>query len=386
MFKFSLMIIVRPQLAKEKIEGCHICTSVTPGEPQVILGNDKAFTFDYVFDTDTQQASVYQSCTEKLIEGCFEGYNATVLAYGQTGSGKTYTMGTGFDVTITENEQGIITRAVHHIFRCIEEKRLAAVAQRQPPPEFKVSAQFLELYNEEVIDLFDTAREIDARGKRSNIKIHEDSTGGIYTVGVTTRIVTSEEEMLQCLKLGALSRTTASTQMNVQSSRSHAIFSIQICQIRFCPQEYGEGIVDNKIRETSEVNDFETLTAKFHFVDLAGSERLKRTGATGERAKEGISINCGLCFNNLRDHPLTELWRQRGPSPFPKDRDWHKAKENTAKTSEEMASQQDQMAAQTVKTKLSRKKTTFKRQKTFKNTAQVQQDSPKIQNGLSLLH
>uniref|UniRef100_A0A8C7YRA6 Kinesin family member 21B n=1 Tax=Oryzias sinensis TaxID=183150 RepID=A0A8C7YRA6_9TELE len=34
--------------------------------------------------------------------------------------------------------------------------------------------------------------------------------------------------------------------------------------------------------------------AKFHFVDLAGSERLKRTGATGERAREGISINCGL--------------------------------------------------------------------------------------------
>lgn len=40
--------------------------------------------------------------------------------------------------------------------------------------------------------------------------------------------------------------------------------------------------------------EYETLTAKFHFVDLAGSERLKRTGATGERAREGISINCGL--------------------------------------------------------------------------------------------
>lgn len=40
--------------------------------------------------------------------------------------------------------------------------------------------------------------------------------------------------------------------------------------------------------------EFETLTAKFHFTDLAGSERLKRTGATGDRAKEGISINCGL--------------------------------------------------------------------------------------------
>jgi kinesin family protein 4/21/27 len=47
------------------------------------------------------------------------------------------------------------------------------------------------------------------------------------------------------------------------------------------------------------------LTAKLHFVDLAGSERLKRTGATGDRAKEGISINCGLvcypnCFNVIR--------------------------------------------------------------------------------------
>lgn len=29
-------------------------------------------------------------------------------------------------------------------------------------------------------------------------------------------------------------------------------------------------------------------------MDLAGSERLKRTGAVGDRAKEGISINCGL--------------------------------------------------------------------------------------------
>lgn len=42
------------------------------------------------------------------------------------------------------------------------------------------------------------------------------------------------------------------------------------------------------------LGDFEVLSAKFNFVDLAGSERLKRTGATGDRAKEGISINCGL--------------------------------------------------------------------------------------------
>uniref|UniRef100_A0A2K5DWT2 Kinesin-like protein KIF21A n=1 Tax=Aotus nancymaae TaxID=37293 RepID=A0A2K5DWT2_AOTNA len=286
---------IRPQLAKEKIEGCHICTSVTPGEPQVFLGKDKAFTFDYVFDIESQQEQIYTQCIEKLIEGCFEGYNATVFAYGQTGAGKTYTMGTGFDVNIVEEEQGIISRAVKHLFKSIEEKKHIAIKNGLPPPDFKVNAQFLELYNEEVLDLFDTTRDIDAKNKKSNIRIHEDSTGGIYTVGVTTRTVNTESEMMQCLKLGALSRTTASTQMNVQSSRSHAIFTIHVCQTRVCPQIDADNATDNKIiSESAQMNEFETLTAKFHFVDLAGSERLKRTGATGERAKEGISINCGL--------------------------------------------------------------------------------------------
>lgn len=50
------------------------------------------------------------------------------------------------------------------------------------------------------------------------------------------------------------------------------------------------GLADDSMSQP----EYETLMAKFHFVDLAGSERLKRTGATGERAREGISINCGL--------------------------------------------------------------------------------------------
>uniref|UniRef100_A0A672LB78 Kinesin motor domain-containing protein n=1 Tax=Sinocyclocheilus grahami TaxID=75366 RepID=A0A672LB78_SINGR len=284
--------MVRPQLAKEKIEGCHICTFVTPGEPQVVLGKDKAFTFDYVFDMDSQQDSIYSNCTEKLIEGCFEGYNATIFAYGQTGSGKTYTMGTGFDVNITDEGLGIIPRAVSHLFRGIEERRQAATEQGRPVPEFKINAQFLELYNEEVLDLFDSTRDMEARKQKSNVKIHEDANGGIYTVGVTTRTVSSEAEMMQCLRLGALSRTTASTQMNVQSSRSHAIFTIHLCQVRVCASD-NEAELPPDLAPPSPLLPH-TLTAKFHFVDLAGSERLKRTGATGDRAKEGISINCGL--------------------------------------------------------------------------------------------
>ncbi|KAI8505908.1 Kinesin-like protein kif21b [Branchiostoma belcheri] len=287
---------IRPQLANEKIDMCRTCTHVPPGEAMVTLGNDKSFTYDYVFDTDSHQDRIYEACIQPLIEGCFEGYNATVLAYGQTGAGKTYTMGTGFDVSISAEEQGVIPRAVEHLFRGIGERRKAALERGDPPPEFKINAQFMELYNEDINDLFDPSKE---HGKKSHIKIHEDATGGIYTVGVTTRAVSSKEEIIQCLKMGALSRTTASTNMNAQSSRSHAIFTIHIKQQRVVRNTAPAGDEEekddtDKETDTAALNDFETLTAKFHFVDLAGSERLKRTGATGDRQKEGISINCGL--------------------------------------------------------------------------------------------
>lgn len=150
----------------------------------------------------------------------------------------------------------------------------------------QVTAQFLELYNEDLKDLLEPG------GPRGGARIHEDTAGNIHLAGVEPRVVTSPEQALEYLRLGALSRTTGSTQMNTQSSRSHAIFTLYIKQQRCIKVEDPDADVDTSGLELT--NEFETLTAKFHFVDLAGSERLKRTGATGDRAKEGISINCGL--------------------------------------------------------------------------------------------
>lgn len=62
---------------------CRICTQVTPNEPQIILGTDKAFTYDFVFDVNSMQSEIYQECVERLVDGAMKGYNATVLAYGQ---------------------------------------------------------------------------------------------------------------------------------------------------------------------------------------------------------------------------------------------------------------------------------------------------------------
>ncbi|XP_064477158.1 kinesin-like protein KIF21A isoform X2 [Ornithodoros turicata] len=291
----KVAVRIRPLIPREVIDMCHACTSVTKGEPQVWVGKDKAFTFDHVFDSPSPQEPVYETCVHPLIEGCFEGFNATVLAYGQTGSGKTYTMGTGYDLNMNPHERGIIPRAVEHLFQGIAQRQQAAKEEGKSPPEFKVNIQFMELYNEEIFDLLNP-KDFDDKARRSSIKIHEDSKGGIYTLGVATKTVQNVEQVMQCLEEGALSRTTASTQMNVQSSRSHAIFTLHIKQQRVVSLPLIEGVETEGLEgeEMESMSEFETLTAKFHFVDLAGSERLKRTGATGDRAKEGISINCGL--------------------------------------------------------------------------------------------
>ncbi len=76
---------------------------------------------------------------------CLEGYNATILAYGQTGSGKTYSMGTGFGMALSPEEEGVIPRAVSHIFSTIRETRERAVDSGDPPSEITVTAQFLEV-------------------------------------------------------------------------------------------------------------------------------------------------------------------------------------------------------------------------------------------------
>uniref|UniRef100_A0A1I7WYE6 Kinesin-like protein n=1 Tax=Heterorhabditis bacteriophora TaxID=37862 RepID=A0A1I7WYE6_HETBA len=287
---------IRPQGSREKLEGSRVCTSVIFGQPQVTIGGDRSFTYDYVFDQETSQITVYESCIEKLVEGLFDGFNATVLAYGQTGSGKTHTMGTAFDTGSTaQTDVGVIPRSISHVFQKVSDLKKEAHEGGLNEPTFDVSVQFIELYNEEIIDLL-----ADDRTSSLNVRIHEDSRGEISLHGVTGRQVQDLNSTLNILKNGALNRTVASTNMNEQSSRSHAIFSLHIRQQRVIFAG------DNEIQSSVSLSSYlvysyclgememELLSAKFHFVDLAGSERLKRTGATGDRAKEGISINCGL--------------------------------------------------------------------------------------------
>ena len=68
----------RPLIQKEIDEGCQKCLTFVSGEPQLILGKDKTFTYDYVFSPDTGQVTVYTKAVEPLIEHIFKG-NLTML-------------------------------------------------------------------------------------------------------------------------------------------------------------------------------------------------------------------------------------------------------------------------------------------------------------------
>lgn len=245
-----------------------MCLSFVPGEPQVVVGTDKSFTYDFVFDPSTEQEEVFNTAVAPLIKDIFRGYNATVLAYGQTGSGKTYSMGSTFTAEqVNESTVGIIPRVIQLLFKEIDQRS---------DFEFFLKVSYLEIYNEEILDLLCSSRE-----KAPQINIREDPKEGIKIVGLTEKTVFVALDTVSCLEQGNNSRTVASTAMNSQSSRSHAIFTISIEQ-----------------RKKNDMNS--SFRSKLHLVDLAGSERQKKTKAEGDRLKEGININRGLlCLGNV---------------------------------------------------------------------------------------
>nr|PNR45420.1 hypothetical protein PHYPA_015191 [Physcomitrium patens] len=279
---------IRPLIALERAQGCKDCITVVPGEPQVRIGTH-SFTFDHVFGSSGLSLSgLYEKCVKSLVDGLFHGYNATVLAYGQTGSGKTYTMGTAY--TVGGNIDGVIPHAMQHIFKQIETLKIKT--------DFQIRVSYIEILKEEVHDLLDPnppATEANFGGGskpitvgKPPIQIRETTNGGITLAGVTETDVKSLEEMAACLEQGSLCRATASTSMNSQSSRSHAIFTITLEQRR-----KWEMLPDGNNALLEDCNE-DYLCAKLHLVDLAGSERAKRTGADGLRFKEGVQINKGL--------------------------------------------------------------------------------------------
>jgi chromosome segregation ATPase len=138
-----------------------------------------------------------------------------------------------------------------------------------------------------------------AVNERPQVNIREDRDGRILLTGLTQIPINSVDDMLGALNFGSAIRQTDATAVNAKSSRSHAVFSLNLVQKKSSPAaptptREKRRSVPIEMMSGSSSESWVTVDSKLHFVDLAGSERLKNTGAQGERAREGISINAGL--------------------------------------------------------------------------------------------
>ncbi|KAH0618349.1 hypothetical protein JD844_017461 [Phrynosoma platyrhinos] len=273
--KVTVAVRVRPFTSREQNEETFQIISMSGQETVVNHPNTKQiyrFIFDFSFwsfDNSPNFASqemVYQSLAVPLLERAFEGYNTCLFAYGQTGSGKSYTM-MGFD----NDERGIIPRFCEDLFNRIEEAEIQKIA-------YHLEMSYFEVYNEKIHDLLAFSHENGQ--KKQPLRVREHPVFGPYVEDLTVNVVTSYSDIQSWLQLGNKRRATAATGMNDKSSRSHSVFTLVMTQTK-------TDIVEQEEHE-------HRIISRVNLIDLAGSERCSTARTSGERLKEGVSINKSL--------------------------------------------------------------------------------------------
>lgn len=289
----------------------------------------RSFAYDRVLGSEVGQEETYDAVGLPILQRALQGYNGCIFAYGQTGSGKTFTMG-GADATASDpsapiaksksnvsnmpSGAGVIARLCAQLFNELEARSRTGTTDEQVKKSkllgWTVTAEYVEIYQEKVIDLLIPRRNMSpnsfstipavpaprANGFAANSQqgvgtfdeqdgpmIRQRPDGTIFLDGVATRPCRSAEDIQAVLSEGLSRRTKGETNMNMASSRSHAVLSLHVNLVYGEPRT-GEDDADNQIERSS----------KIHLIDLAGSERMDATGATGVRMKEGIKINLSL--------------------------------------------------------------------------------------------
>jgi kinesin family protein C2/C3 len=250
----------------------------------------KSFAFDRVWGPDQSQQSVFQD-VEPLALSVVDGFNACIFAYGQTGSGKTFTM----EGSQENNQYGISYRTIQKIFHLL---KLRAQQQRaaemfvgnenedEPAKEvafsFSLQLGMLEIYNDEIYDLLNTAGSSMAEkkegamraGGKASLDIRRNKEGRVEVPDLTKEKVNSIQEVMDLLKRGNSNRATASTDMNEHSSRSHMVLMVDVF---------------SGLDDTTPSNK-----GTLYLVDLAGSERVRKSNVEGDQLKEAGFINKSL--------------------------------------------------------------------------------------------
>lgn len=164
--------------------------AATPTTPTT---KKQLFAFDQVHPPTATQHALFTHTALPLISRFLEGFNCTILAYGQTSSGKTFTM-TGFDLDANpsdpHNGMGIIPRAVSTIFSQAKKMK----EDRGASWNYTIKGSFLEIYNEDLIDLLSSD---DAPAVRREVHIRESKDGSIIWEGLREVSVRNSGEVMK---------------------------------------------------------------------------------------------------------------------------------------------------------------------------------------------
>ena len=177
------------------------------------------FTFNRIFTPQNGQEDVFSEVCP-VVESCLNGYRACIFAYGQTGAGKTYTMlGNTQEIQSKKDDNpgnsfGIIPRSVNHLFHKMKQ-------MEDHGWKSSISAQILEIYNEQVYDLLGN------QGK-TNLDVKVDKGGEVSIPGLTQYEVSTLSEIWELIRIAAKCRATSSTTSNEESSRSHSVFTLKV--------------------------------------------------------------------------------------------------------------------------------------------------------------
>lgn len=284
----------------------------------------KVYAFDYCAGPSTSQAELFTLLDmPAMCEAALSGQVVTVFCFGQTGSGKTFTL-SGRTLAEAEvqgpdgplvSEDGLQYQATAYVARRLKEMRHAARRKRHHTIKSQgktkeksgsaaedteaaaaaastsvvvAKCSYVELYQEALYDLLQPDSEAVVRCRWSA------AAQSFYVEGSLLVECHNAEDFLMVLREGQRNRQRGSHALNLDSSRSHVVFTI------FLEGRNGEENEAEDGREgASGVSSGQgPHVANGHrygrlvFVDLAGSERLKKSQSSS--IAETGSINKSL--------------------------------------------------------------------------------------------
>eukprot|EP00746_Dinoflagellata_sp_MGD_P091275 gnl/MRDRNA2_/MRDRNA2_36169_c0_seq1.p1 gnl/MRDRNA2_/MRDRNA2_36169_c0~~gnl/MRDRNA2_/MRDRNA2_36169_c0_seq1.p1 ORF type:complete len:639 (-),score=110.25 gnl/MRDRNA2_/MRDRNA2_36169_c0_seq1:202-2118(-) len=341
----SVFVRVRPLLPAELAAGEEMLPGLVLESSQPDIACAVAFNgtssisgFNGVLGHSEDNSVVFARTLQPHLRTLMRGGTVSLFSYGYTGAGKTHT------VFGSEVEVGVYRLAAEQLLQLIHSHNAQVALGKVSDITLLLHATVVEVYNDSVFDLLserspctlrkNSAGQLLVRGatKKQALDAAEAKTKGadfvVKTAGLTSVRITSAEDLMALHRKARAHRAVGSSTEHDQSSRSHAVFRLEIVTQPLLDArevlEDAESIkpalqteyaktrkyqtrqklveIDSTIAQTSEqiaemYSGESAVGGQLLLVDLAGADTDTRDlgeGHTAEQQKESQAINKSL--------------------------------------------------------------------------------------------